>query len=178
MFKAKLNISACFLAVCVTFLCLHSVWGDLIIESGGIVNKASGNLEVDLNNDGSSEITFTRQGRLGLGTVSPKSTLEISGSLGFNTELFTSSGNLSGNTIVLANTLSSNITLTLPVASSVKGRLYQIKKTSANNILHITSLGNIDTNSSYFLSTSTTSLPFIKLISSGTQWLILSKSND
>jgi hypothetical protein len=160
--------------------CVTSLFADLEILGGKVVNASIGPLGFDLTNDGNVDITMSSNGMLGIGTSDPKSSMEVAGSVGFNLETFTAStGTISGNSIVLADTASGNITLTLPVASTVTGRLYQIKKISDNYQLSITAAANIDNyNSAIVLSTSASGFPYVNVVSSGTQWLITSRSPD
>jgi len=156
-----------------------SVLANFKIIGGKIVNDNNGPIAFDLTNDGSADITMSANGYIGIGTSSPKSSMEVKGTVGFNLQIFTTTGILTGNSLVLANTASNNITLTLPVASTVTGRLYQIKKINKNYQLSITASDNIDNYSSAIvLSTSASGFPYLNVISSGTQWMITSRSPD
>ena len=155
------------------------IFADFIISNGKIVNQnAGGNINFDLTDDGNSNITMTTNGSLGIGISNPASSLEIFGSFGMNTQIYTASGCITGNTIVLANTNSGNMTLTLPIASTVAGRIYQIKKTSEDFELTINASANIDKNTSIVLSTAASGYPFLNVYSSGTQWFISSVSSN
>jgi hypothetical protein len=156
-----------------------TIFADFKINNGKIVNQnAGGNINFDLTNDGNTNVTMTSNGYLGIGISNPVSSLDVFGSFGLNTQLYTASGCISGNTIVLANTASGNMTLTLPSAGSVAGRIYQIKKTSENFELTVNASANIDKNNSIVLSTSASGYPFLNVYSSGIQWFISSTSSN
>lgn len=162
------------------------------------VTSTTGNIKFDVNNDANFEAILDSTG-LGIGTTNVSanlhvsgnaiitgdlnigastgnSTLHIDGSLGFISENTSTNTILSNNTLIFADTSSSNLILSLPAASSAKGRVYQIKKISASNNLIINGL--IDNYASITLGNATTTLPYISLISSGNQWHILSMQNN
>ena len=162
------------------FFSLNSLYSDFQILGGFVVNQNSGNINFYTNNNGSPNIVMTKDGYLGIGVASPLSTIEVSGSIGYNTESVSSDMILSGNSLVLCDTSSANVTLTLPLAATVMGRVYQVKKISDSNILMVTASGsdNIDKSSSISLTSITTGFPYVNLISSGGNWFITSKSDD
>jgi len=119
-------------------------------------------------------------GNLGIGITNPKSTLDLSGSMGFSVENITGDITASNNTMIFADTSSDNITVTLPYAGNVMGRIYTVKKTSALNSLWVVGGGNyIDNFVVLELSaSSTTDRPSVTLESSGTQWYIMGGSGN
>jgi len=111
--------------------------------------------------------------KLRIGSVSgANSTLHITGTMGYSVQAVSDNVTLSGNSYILANTSTGNITITLPSASSVAGRQYTIKKITASNNIALS--GNIDSSLTHVLSSGNTDS--MKLISNGSQWWILSKS--
>jgi hypothetical protein len=156
------------------------IYTDVIFKSGNIINETGGSIGFDLNNDTNNDIVMTGNGQLGIGVNNPKSTLEVKGSMGLSIQTLNSDTLLSGNTMILADTMSGNITLTLPTASTVTGRIYQIKKKSSlyDLIIIANDGGNIDDSSSLSLSTSVLGFSYINVFSNGSQWLVSSKSND
>jgi hypothetical protein len=76
--------------------------------------------------------------RLGIGTATPASTLDVSGSVGAAIVNTTASTLTLDDThyTVLSNATGGSTTLTLPTASTVTGRIYHIKKSdpSANTV--------------------------------------------
>ena len=166
---------------CLLLISLSSViFSDFIIYEGKIVNDNSGgNLIFDLSDDSvdNAGVTMTADGKIGIGVDAPISTFDLNGTVGFSRQTFSSNANISGNTFVFGDTTSGNITLTLPTAVSVPGRIYQIKKLVTANDLIITASSNIDKVPSITLSTSAQGFPYLNVYSSGTQWFVTSKSN-
>jgi hypothetical protein len=78
--------------------------------------------------------------------------------------------------MVLANSSTGNITLELPPAVNVTGRIYTIKKTVLQNTVLLTG-GPFDAYPELMLN-STTSLPYVSLVSSSANWHILSLSGN
>lgn len=151
---------------------------DLIFLDGNVKNEKTGPVNFDTNNDSTADIVLTQDGKMGIGTTSPNSTLEVRGSLGLIAQSVSSSVTLSENTLILADTTSGNVTLTLPSVSNANGRIYQIKKIADPNELIITASVNIDKASTITLTTSLNGYPFANIFSNGTQWYIRSKSQE
>jgi len=87
--------------------------------------------------------------KLSIGSSSSAtSTLFIMGTMGYSVQTVSDNVTLSGNSYVLVNTSAGNITVTLPSASSVAGRLYTIKKITASNNLIV--YGTIDSGGSMY----------------------------
>lgn len=174
---------------------MTSVWTE-------IIKSKTGRIDLDINDDGNSEARLSSDG-LGIGAgLSPSanlhiqgngivtgdlvvgatagnSTLEVAGTLGYGLQTVSSNVTLSGNSVVLVDTLSDNISLTLPTASSDQGRIYKIKKNSNSNQLWVAASDNIDGGmGSIEMSAASSGYPYTKLISNGSNWFILSKSND
>jgi len=142
------------------------------------IKSTNGVIQFDIESDSTPEMTLNTSG-LGIGTTIGKSTLEINGSLGFGVELVDSDITLSNNTIILVDSASDNITLTLPAASTVTGRTYLIKKKSNLNQVWINANETIDGQDSRIEMTGQVNLkPYVQLISDGTQWLILNGTPD
>lgn len=169
----------------ILFACLICSWADVISPTGQI--------KFDVQSDNQAEMTLNQTG-LGIGTSpstnlqvngnalvtgtlnvgggSGSSNLHIQGTMGLNFESVNSSITLSGNSILLADTSSGNVELSLPVASSVSGRKYTIKKISRSNEVFVTGGGYIDSYTDVTLSTN--SMGSLSVISSGGNWNILS----
>ena len=147
---------------------------DIILNNNGLnigMTSASSNLSVKGN------VVF-ENGKVGIATASPISNLEINTTIGFSSETVSANTTLSGNSFLLADASSGNITLTLPYAGNVSGRIYTIKKISPDNTVTVTAGGNrIGINTSYDLTTSSnTQFPIISIFSNGEQWYFLNKS--
>jgi len=161
------------------------------------VKSTTGQIKFDTNNDGQAEATLNNTG-LGVGVTpsanlhvngnaivsdqlfaggsSGSSNLNVNGTLGFGYESTASSMTLSGNSLVLADSSSDNLVLSLPDASSYSGRTYTIKKTSALNNVFIRDGGFIDNYSDVSLSVN--NMGSIDIISSSGNWYILSLSGN
>ena len=168
-------------------------------SASGEVKSLDGTIKFDSNFDGAPEAVLNSMG-LGLGTTNPSdnlhvagnaivsgtmvvggtsntsgSNLHISGSLGFSVQTVTGNTTLSGNSLVLVDTSSRNITLTLPLASTVSGRLYTVKKTSNSHIVFIRC-----STSGFLLQLSSTTMgyPYAEVISNGTAWYLIRQSSS
>lgn len=161
------------------------------------VKSLGGTIQFDSNSDSNAEMTLNTTG-LGIG-VTPSTNLEVSGNaiiteqlflgsstgssnfnlhgtLGFGVETVSSNSTLGGNSLVLVNTSSDNIDLTLPNPSLVPGRTFTIKKIQSENrvTIHCLSGNTIDHSHSMVLPSS--SLGAVELISDGgSGWNILSQ---
>jgi len=134
----------------------------------GIHTVPSSNLDVN----GNTIIT----GSLNIGTTTGQSNLNIQGSIGYSTQTVSSETTLDGTSVVMVDTSSDNVFVTLPYAGNVTGRIYTVKKTSTNNQLWVSGGGNyIDDAPSIELSNG---LDFATFVSSGTQWYTLSSSDN
>ena len=110
-------------------------------------------------------------GFTGINTTTPGSVLSVSGSLSLPIHSTTSNITLdSTNYTVVCNTLSNNITITLPVnVNSMRGRLYRLKKIGSNTLSINPNGSNIDGSGATYTVTTT----FILLQSDGGDWWIV-----
>jgi len=108
--------------------------------------------------------------QLFVGGSSGSSNLNVNGTIGYGIQTVTSSTNLSGNSIVLVDSSSDNITLTLPYAGNVSGRQYQIKKISTSNSVWISGGANLIDDTNPIELPESSNLASVKLISDGFQW--------
>ncbi len=115
---------------------------------------------------------------LGIGTANPSSTLEVSGSVGFSIQSVSSNTTLSGNTCLLADTSSANLTLTLPYSGNVAGRQYSIKKiTNSGNLVVMATNGYLDnTYNKLPLTSSGNNFPYLSVLSTNSTWSIMTVS--
>jgi len=158
-----------------------------------------GNLLFDVQSDQQAEMTLNTTG-LGIGT-SPSanlhingnaiisnqlsvggsegsSNLNINGTIGYGIQMVSSDATLGDSSIVLVDSSSDNISLILPYAGNVAGRVYTIKKTSLLNSVWISGAGNlIDESSPIELMSSISSLAYVKVISDGQQWYMFDSEN-
>ena len=110
-------------------------------------------------------------GFIGINTTTPGSVLSVAGSLSLPIHSTTSNITLdSTNYTVVCNTLSNNITITLPVnVNSMRGRLYRLKKIGSNTLSINPNGSNIDGSGATYTVTTT----FILLQSDGGDWWIV-----
>ena len=168
------------------------------------VKSTSGTIKFNVDNNSTHEMTLSG-GNLGIGTSSPSSNLHVagntivsdtlsvgttssssnlnvSGTIGYSVETMTSDLTSPANTIILADTTSANLNLTLPLASSANGRLYQIKKVTNTGMLTVYPYGSDNIEGGLYLNLtnngSSSALPTISLLSDGNSWLILSQLLD
>jgi len=94
--------------------------GNLLSIEGG---QAGANVVVDKN------------GKLGIGTATPNSTLQVNGSMSANIVTITADYTATADdyTIMVRPTVNGDITITLPAAAANKGRLYHIKGLTTNS---------------------------------------------
>jgi hypothetical protein len=116
--------------------------------------------------------------QVGIGTVSPVSTLDVRGSFSGNTRSFTGNTSASSTDYILVFTGTSASTVTLPDATTCTGRVYLIKNASTSGTtpvltINTTSSQTIDGLSSSLLDQANESMI---LISNGTNWNISGQS--
>jgi len=132
----------------------------------GILTLPSSNLHVN-GNAIISEQLF-------VGGSSGSSNLNVNGTIGYGFQTVSANSTLGDSSVVLVDSSSDNIILTLPYAGNVSGRIYNIKKTSLLNSVWISGAGNlIDDTSPIELANSTTTLPSVKVMSNGSQWYVI-----
>ena len=110
--------------------------------------------------------------QLFIGGENGSSNLNVNGTISYGFQTVSSNTILGNHSIVLADTSSDNITITLPYAGNVIGRQYQIKKTATSNSVWISGGGSlIDDTSPIELPQS--NMASIKLLSDGSQWYVI-----
>lgn len=170
-------------------------------ELAAQVISTTGNIFLDLNDDNQHEASLSSTG-LGIGdnlvasanlhvggnalisrslvvgsSSSSQSNLFISGTFSFDPLLLSSNTSISNASYVLADSSGGNISLALPNASTVgDGRVYTIKKISADNDVLVGGGDDIDGQSGVKLNSG--DLGFLKIISSSGNWSILSASGN
>lgn len=168
-----------------------------MIHAESSFTSQSGNISFDAEANASSELIIKPTGEVLIGGTTGNNTLTVSGNV-YATEDITArdlsitgeinfsgiqnvSGNttLSGNNIILVDTSSDNITITLPSAVSVLGRNYHIKKTSTLNQMWVTSSSNIDKRSGYIeVTTSSGTLSHMSVLSNGSEWFVFDRPSN
>lgn len=170
----------------------------LITNSFADIKSTNGSIRFDVQNDQEAEMTLNTIGlglgvtpsanlhiqgnaiisnQLSIGALQGSSNLHINGSMGVNFQTVSSNTTLGDSSYILVDSSSDNITLTLPYAGNVSGRVYHIKKITSNNQVLIQGGGAIDGN--YQVPLSSGNLGSTMLISRGSQhWNILSLSGN
>lgn len=162
--------------ILILFMLGDQLQADLIIKDGSIKNENTGPVKFDTNNDGTQDITFTQDGKVGVGVSSPAHTFDLAGSFGMIPQTVSTNTTLSGNSLVLVDTSVGGITLTLPLASSMTGRFYEIKKINDNNALVVLSQDSVEALESVTLTTSVSGFAYVNLFSDGSKWHVRSQS--
>lgn len=161
------------------------------------VKSITGQIKFDTQMDNQAEMTLNGTG-LGIGVTpstnlhvngnaivtkqvfvggnSGSSNLNVNGTIGYGFQTVTSSTTLSSNSIILADSSTGNILLSLPEASSYTGRKYTIKKTSPLNQVSLREGGFIDSYSD--ISLNENNMGSISVISNSGNWHILNISGN
>jgi hypothetical protein len=116
--------------------------------------------------------------QVGIGTTTPNSMLDVHGSMSTSFRTFTTATSITGTDHTVVFTGTAAATATLPTAAGITGRIYWIKNASTTvptPILTVatTSSQTIDGAASWLLDEANET---IKLISNGTNWLVLSQN--
>jgi len=150
----------------------------------------TGSIKFILNNDNQTKMNLNSTG-LSVGHTNPSANLHVTGNtllnggviingaidLGF--QMVSSNTTLSSNGTMLVDTSSDNVTLTLPSSASFMGRQYIVKKTSRLNQLWIAGNDSIEGELvSLEMTKPSRGFSHLRLLSDGTQWVVLEKSSD
>lgn len=155
------------------------------------VISTTGQIKFDTQSDNQAEMTLNATGlgigispstnlhvngnavvsnRLFVGGSSGSSNLNVNGTLGYGFQTVSANTTLGDVSIILVDSSSDNITLTLPYAGNVAGREYQIKKISTLNSVWISGGGNLIDDTTPIELPPSNDLASVKLMSDGTQW--------
>lgn len=121
-------------------------------------------------------ITVLTNAQVGIGTSSPNSTLDVRGSISGSYRAFSAATTAGSTDYLLVFNGTSAATLTLPDASTIQGRAYQIKNASSNSsVLTVatSSSQTIDGMSAWTLSVQNKT---VILVSNGANWYAVSES--
>jgi hypothetical protein len=162
------------------------------------VKSPNGVIKFDVESDNIPEMTLNSTG-LGIGVIpsanlhvngnaiipkeafiggnSGSANLNIHGTIGHNFQTVSSNSTLGDYSIVLADSSSDNITLTLPYAGNVAGRLYHIKKISTSNSVWISGGGNLIDDTSPIELPPSNNRGSVKLVSNGIRWYKVDQQN-
>jgi len=103
---------------------------------------------------------------------------ELANTMVSSPKMISSNAMLGDDTMVLANSVSDNITLELPYAGNVSGRIYRIKRLSLYNQVWISGGGNVIDDTSPIELLNVNGLATIELMSNGTQWYKLAEESS
>ncbi len=170
--------------------------------ANGSVESTSGEIQMDVDDDGQAELILNDTG-LGLGiNFSPShrlhvqgnalvaqelsvgasslgsSNLEVSGTFSQSHETLSTNASVGSHSMVFADSSAGNITLTLPSASSTgNGRLYHIDKTRSEHKVFVRSAGGgFDGENAIALNAG--AMGALKVISYSGNWLVLELSGN
>lgn len=141
------------------------LWGML----GAGVKSTTGRIDFDVNADSQLEASFNTEA------------LVLNQGLHLGIQTVSSNVHLGANTMVLADTRTGPITLTLPRASACRGRLYQVKLANGRSGLSIVGTDLIDQTQLLRLAYSATGIhrsPSVSLLSTGSAWSLLQSTGD
>lgn len=179
-----------------TLMIVFWVLFSLVLQADVI--STTNQIKFDSNLDGQAEMTLNDIG-LGVGTVASSklhvngnalvsnqlvvgggsgiSDLSIHGSFGLSYQLVSVNALLGDHSVVMVDSSSDNIVLTLPYAGNVTGRMYQIKKISTSNFVWVNGGGNLIDDTTPIELPESTELASVKLISDGNQWYKINEAN-
>jgi len=113
--------------------------------------------------------------QLFVGGSSGSSNLNVNGTIGFGVQTVSSDTTLGDQTVIFADSSSDNLTLTLPYAGNVLGRVYTIKKLVSLNNLYVLRSSNDLIDSGDRVELLSGSMGSLSLISSAiNQWSVIS----
>jgi len=136
------------------------------------------------NDDGSTDLTILDSGYVGIGTATPNSTFQVSGSQAGNYTVISGSMTLDETHYIADLTGGIAATVTLPAASGVTGRTYHILTTyQGDEVLTITGSGGQFMGSSQQAGPEdeigiTGSAQSVTLVSTGAYWFILTDNRQ
>jgi hypothetical protein len=118
-------------------------------------------------------MAYVAKAQVGIGTNSPTSTLEVNGSFSIKTATITTDTTLnSSHALILCNN-TTGITINLPSAAGISGRIYKIKTINTGTVTITASSGQkIDGGFILFLDTKYSVADFV---SNGSNWFVLNK---
>lgn len=119
---------------------------------------------------------YSINAQVGIGTVTPNSTLDVRGSLATAYRAFSAGTTAAITDNMLVFTGTSAATLTMPDATACQGRYYWIKSTSSNSSTLTIATTASQTIDGLALWTLTQTNKAVRLVSDGTNWLIASES--
>jgi hypothetical protein len=147
-----------------------------------VVGTANAGMAVIFLTGGTSVTTnerfrITGTGAVGINNSSPNSTLFVRGSLATNIAVRTASATLAATDFsTICNNTTGAVTMTLPTAAGIAGRIYFLKKTSsAGNDVTIAGYNGTETIDGATTFTITNKYSYLMIQSDGTNWYILTK---
>ena len=153
--------------------------GDNAFTDGGIIfaGKTS-DANTEVRQDAATFFWDNTSKELGIGTNAPTSTLHVNGSFAMPIRTVTGSTTVTAAdyTIIRGGTSNATHTITLPAASSCPGRMYVVKRISANGTVNITASGGTTVDGVATLAMAATAQLAFMLQSDGTNWYTISKN--
>jgi hypothetical protein len=146
----------------------------LTMQAQDITNTLGTNGTFKINEDGGTTIaTIKSDGKVGIGTDDPKSTLDVAGSVSVS---YAGGGSITLDESHYVYGTQDQAVTTLPTAVGIEGRVYIIKMvTTGTATVQTSNNENIDVagTTSYSL---TAQGKYVRLISNGAAWLIIGQN--
>jgi hypothetical protein len=157
---------------------------DAYLYSAGknlVMGTANSGMAVIFLTGGTAEATnerlrITGTGSVGVNNSSPNSTLFIRGSFATNIVTRVAGATLAATDFSTMCNNTSAVTMTLPTAAGIAGRIYILKKTSAaGNNVSVAGYNGVETIDGATVYTITNKYSYLMIQSDGTNWYILTK---
>jgi len=158
---------------------------DAYLYSAGnnlVLGTANSGMAMIFLTGGASETTnerfrITGAGSVGVNNPSPSSTLMVRGSLATSISTKTGSATLAATDFsTMCNNTTGAVTMTLPTAAGIAGRIYILKKTSAaGNNVTVAGYNGVETIDGSTTFAITNQYSYLMIQSDGTNWYILTK---
>lgn len=177
---------------CKYFISLNIFIMILVSDSFSAIVSTTSMIEFDINNNGINEFVMSesgfvmqgnlriKNGNLNVLSIGGAANLNINGTYSYSFEKVSSDSTLSTNSIVFVDTSMDNIFVTLPDANLSVGKVYEVKKTSANNYCWLVSEGGsgnkINDSNLIELGDGGSGLTSVRCISDGEQWYTMNES--
>jgi hypothetical protein len=151
--------------------------GYLNSSAEGTVLRAEGNRDLSILTNSTDRITIKGDGKVGVGTTTPKNNLDVNGSFGRGTMVKTAATTytVAENDTYILLTASSNVTVTLPSASTWTRREIMIRSYGGDKAVNSAS-SNVEFDGTVGTSILPSGTKYALLVSDGTNWVVITRS--